>query len=41
MINELSANRIILGPRQVSISAGRGAETYPGMGGVFGGVIVR
>lgn len=40
MINDLSANRIILGPRQVSISAGRGAETYPGLGGVFGGVIV-
>lgn len=40
MLGDLSANRIIAGPRQVSISAGRGAETYPGLGGVFGGVIV-
>jgi hypothetical protein len=40
MFGELSANRIIIGPRQVSISAGRGAETYPSLGGVFGGVIV-
>lgn len=40
MLADLSANRIIAGPRQVQANAGRGAETMAGLGSPFGGVIV-
>lgn len=39
-VKRLNANRIVTGPRQISASAGRGSETYPGLGSIFGGVIV-
>lgn len=40
MLADLSANRIIAGPRQIQANAGRGAETMAGLGSPFGGVIV-
>jgi len=39
-MQQLKANRIIAGPRQIQVNAGRGAETQVGLGGYFGGVIV-
>lgn len=39
-VQHLMATRIIVGPRQISVYAGRGSETYPGLGSPFGGVIV-
>ena len=41
MFGDLSANRIIAGPRQIQANAGRGAETMAGLGSPFGGVIVQ
>jgi hypothetical protein len=37
---DLSANRIIAGPRQINAYGGVGPETMRGLGGFFGGVIV-
>lgn len=39
-MQQLVANAQVLGPRQIQVNAGRGVETYPGMGSPFGGVIV-
>lgn len=39
-MQDLTANRIIAGPRQIQANAGRGAETMAGLGSPFGGVIV-
>jgi len=39
-MQQMKSNRIVFGPRQVQANAGRGAETYPGLGGPFGGVLV-
>lgn len=36
----LMANKIVAGPRQVQIGVSQGVDTYPGLGSVFGGVIV-
>jgi hypothetical protein len=39
-VQHLMATRIIVGPRQIQVYAGRGTEVYPGLGSPFGGVIV-
>lgn len=39
-VQHLMATRIIVGPRQIQVYAGRGSETFPGLGSPFGGVIV-
>lgn len=39
-MQQLAANAQVLGPRQIQVNAGRGVETYPGLGTPFGGVIV-
>ena len=39
-VQQLVANAQIMGPRQIQVNAGRGVETYPGLGSPFGGVIV-
>lgn len=39
-VQHLMATRIIAGPRQIQVFAGRGTEVYPGLGSPFGGVIV-
>ncbi|PWT72277.1 MAG: hypothetical protein C5B60_09760, partial [Chloroflexi bacterium] len=39
-VQHLMATRVIVGPRQIQVFAGRGSETFPGLGSPFGGVIV-
>ena len=39
-MSDLSANRIIAGPRQIQPYGGGGVETAAGYGSVFGGVII-
>jgi hypothetical protein len=40
LVNTLRTTKPIAGPVQIPLSAGRGTETYPGLGSPFGGVIV-
>jgi hypothetical protein len=40
IIGSFPLNKPVGGPRQIQVGGARGVETYPGLGSVFGGVIV-